>query len=504
MMQRLNQPSAGFLAGLGLMVSIGTASSALSLSTTHLNGLTEQFKPQKIDQQPATITAIAQQDAEPISILRRKLKHPDWKIRKAAAIALGKLGLQAKSAIPDLTTVLRDKNPEVILAAIDALGNMGEAAAPAVPALIRHLTNPLFEDPTLPQRVESTLVKIGRPAIPALIELLDSGFDSAEFPAILALRNIGQPAIPLLIQALQSPKWIVRAGAASALMMGEQAKDATPSLIERLTSQQNGEQDGFVRSQIMETLGANHIEAQTVVPVLIKLLPNPVAVEALGQFGEEASRAVPDLAKLLHDRSRENESSRIATVEALLKIGQSSRSAISDLKYALTDPDYIVRYEAARTIVSLGVTQEFDAAIETVLELLKSPDDTERSYAIATLEEIGLVSIQQSVAELIKTIQTDPQSNIRDKATYALIKIARTLKDHQGNREVSSADIQAVAQGLEAAQRVWQAQKQELTRLYKPSLDKDEWFGLRSAQEMIDFRLQEIHNALQIVKLMSE
>jgi len=55
--------------------------------------------------------------------------------RRAAAYALGKMGPEAKMAIPALTELLRDKDTEVRQAAAYALGAMGPEANTAIPAL---------------------------------------------------------------------------------------------------------------------------------------------------------------------------------------------------------------------------------------------------------------------------------------------------------------------------------------------------------------------------------
>ena len=67
--------------------------------------------------------------------LTELLKDTDWSIRSAAAMALGKIGCDAKTAIPMLTDLLKDKDEVVRRAAALALGNIGPEAKTAIPAL---------------------------------------------------------------------------------------------------------------------------------------------------------------------------------------------------------------------------------------------------------------------------------------------------------------------------------------------------------------------------------
>ena len=52
-----------------------------------------------------------------------------------AALALGKIGPDAKAAVPLLTKLLKDEERQVQVAAIHALGGIGPDSKPAVPAL---------------------------------------------------------------------------------------------------------------------------------------------------------------------------------------------------------------------------------------------------------------------------------------------------------------------------------------------------------------------------------
>lgn len=60
-----------------------------------------------------------------VSILRKRLKDEEAGIRAYAAFALGKIGKDAETAIPDLKDMIQDKNDNVFIASLEALQSIG-------------------------------------------------------------------------------------------------------------------------------------------------------------------------------------------------------------------------------------------------------------------------------------------------------------------------------------------------------------------------------------------
>lgn len=82
------------------------------------------------------IGAIRAADAEPaLPALREALSDKEPNVRRAAAVALGKIRLEGKEVVPRLTKLLEDKSPGVVQAAAIALGAFGAEAREALPAL---------------------------------------------------------------------------------------------------------------------------------------------------------------------------------------------------------------------------------------------------------------------------------------------------------------------------------------------------------------------------------
>ncbi|NEU72804.1 NACHT domain-containing protein [Hassallia byssoidea VB512170] len=102
----------------------------------------------KLDVRKGAAEALAKielhQDAVPN--LRKALKDTSWQVRRSAAEALGNIGAEASSAVPDLIAALKkDRNYTMRRSAAEALGNIGMKASSAVPQLIAALKDENFK-----------------------------------------------------------------------------------------------------------------------------------------------------------------------------------------------------------------------------------------------------------------------------------------------------------------------------------------------------------------------
>src|SRR5207248_7424255 len=88
-------------------------------------------------------------------------------VRTRAALALWRVGGDAKPALAALTANLRGATPVVRREALNTLTEMGAPAASAAPAVLELLDDP---DPALRSQASSTLVRFGRPGVDALLK----------------------------------------------------------------------------------------------------------------------------------------------------------------------------------------------------------------------------------------------------------------------------------------------------------------------------------------------
>lgn len=170
-----------------------------------------------------------------LPVLIELLEHPGpwggqgWCVRFRAAEALGRIGADAKPAIPALREALTDDHEDVREAAAEALGKIAPAAKEVAPALERALKD---EDKFVRCAAGAALAKLGLPGkgLPVLIGAME---DILPYPRAVAARMLGEvgppakAAIPALKQALKDGPWRVRKAAAEALEKIQQAQPTT-------------------------------------------------------------------------------------------------------------------------------------------------------------------------------------------------------------------------------------------------------------------------------------
>ena len=126
---------------------------------------------------------------------------PRWKIRLWAADALGKLGPDAKDAVPALSGLVKDGEPQIRQTAADALGRIGSAAEKATPVLIGLLTD------------QTWIVR------------------NAAATALLQIGPVAKADVTKIAALLHDPRWDVRRQAAELLgSIGTPGQEATASL----------------------------------------------------------------------------------------------------------------------------------------------------------------------------------------------------------------------------------------------------------------------------------
>ena len=266
------------------------------------------------------------------------------------------------------------------------------------------------------------LGKIGKPAIPALIEALQDQNLLVRRSASQVLAKIGHPAIPDLAKALNNPDAGVRSSAAYALdRIGAEAKDAVQDLVPLLKDSDVG-----VRRDAAYALGRIGAEAKTAVPQLVPLLTNSdlgvrrTATYALEGIGAEAKAAVPQLIALLKEDSDANV--RRNAAYALGNIGAEAKDAVPQLILLLKDSNVNVRRSAASALERIGA--ETKIVVPQLIDLLKDSDTNVRSSAADIL-----VSIALSLQEKAKTLTLQELNQAVSNLESALKIVAEPKAD---------------------------------------------------------------------------
>jgi serine/threonine protein kinase len=111
---------------------------------------------------------------------------PDPLARRRAVLALAELGHCSAAAVQALADALKDPDGRVRFMAAAALGRVGPLAEPAIPALLEAL-----DDEAAGGEAAESLTRMGKGAVPALLEAMQTGHARIRRHAATTLTRIG-------------------------------------------------------------------------------------------------------------------------------------------------------------------------------------------------------------------------------------------------------------------------------------------------------------------------
>jgi HEAT repeat protein len=178
---------------------------------------------------------------ETIRVLADALTDRDSEVRELAAAALYEMGPAAAAALPELMTAIGDENIVVRRRAARVLGLLQDQADDVLAALINASDDP---DLSVSLQAVSSLGELGSAAasaIPAIMAVFWTGDTRRRAIAGVALVRIGSPAVPALVQSLRHPSADIRCKAAMIIgRIGCAAIEAEATLLRMLESKDEG------------------------------------------------------------------------------------------------------------------------------------------------------------------------------------------------------------------------------------------------------------------------
>jgi HEAT repeat protein len=232
---------------------------------------------------------------------------------------------------------------------------------------------------------------VARPAIPDLIELLNSGYTRGYVGA--ALGQIGPEAIGPLIETLTNENAEVRTEVVSSLgnFSGKdsiQMSNAIPVLIKCLE-----DESPSVRSLAANSLGIIKGEESIVVPALIKSLDDNYiwtrwnACLALGRFGAQAKSAIPALLTAL------NSDARCTAAIALMQIEPDNATRINSLMPILIENiegigGTNINYRSTTAVALSSIGEMAKPAVPALLKAAQVTTSYERQQIMIALKKI--------------------------------------------------------------------------------------------------------------------
>lgn len=427
--------------------------------------------------------------AEPaLPDLLEGLKDPDATFRISSHQALVHMG---PSAVPKLAQALKDPSDRVWYSAVLALAKIGPAARSAVPALVEAMK---AENKGLRILALNALIRIepdhraigGRleEIVPVLSESLKHDEAAIRSWSCVCLGRIGRgakPAVAGLAALLKDKEIAIRVQAATALgQIGAEEKDVAAALISALADAPTPVRTAVtsaltrlgaaVAADLVAALKHKHDAVRSAAgDVLVRIgLPaltatvaalndtdataRRLAAEVLRRLGPSARGAVPALLANLKDQDRQV---RFATVAALRAIRPKTVDALQALWTALQDSSGAVADEVRQTLTLCELDK---AAVQPLIDFLKSTDPDRRSLAVLILGNIG--SEAKAALGPLTALLKDGDHLVRRNAASALGSIAAadpavvaTLVDalHDTDPGVCAAAQAALARSGDAA-----------------------------------------------------
>jgi HEAT repeat protein len=335
----------------------------------------------------------AAKEAAPI-IAQLLVENKDWRVRRQAALTLGRIGVASEDSLPALKTAVKDKHEAVRAAAAEGLGGSGIPGDEVAPLLTK-----LLDDPAKDVQVAAIggLGKLGSAAKAAAPLIHKIAQATVEAPAgakqpdlrvlcITTLGSIGpaaKEAAPLLLSWLSTAKSeddrriIVQA-------LGQMKAEEAAKVLEPLMRKENGAVGAAAAVALWR------IEKK---PAALTFLQDGLKekkgrgpfIQGIGQVGSEAWESVSALKEILmRDPDLEQ---RALAAEALGHIGKGARPALKALVDALKLPHQGVRIQAAR---ALGQFEEdAEDAVPFLQDLMNDPQSPRvREAAVDALRQI--------------------------------------------------------------------------------------------------------------------
>lgn len=185
------------------------------------------------------------------------------------------------------------------------------------------------EDFHVRENITWALVQHGDPAMPAVLELLGSGNPRERRQAAHVLSKVGDPDhVPHLLPVVADPDGDVAIKAYRAAA-NTGSPDVVDALAARLGDGEGEQRDAL--SNAFQHLGTLGVAALTAALSDQSYAVRLHAAEALGQIGEDAQPAIPDLARLVADPDVDV---ALAAVMALGAVGGGA--ALAELKGVAT------------------------------------------------------------------------------------------------------------------------------------------------------------------------
>lgn len=370
-----------------------------------------------------------------VPAVRKSLDSGNVLLQIAAARSLGRIGPEARPALPKLVSLVQEESmasPEAICAI--CLISEGKQGLDLLVALLRGKSYQFRKTDwrrpdsdvlpviwTLGPRARSIF-----PEVKVLLRDKDAWVRQIAYRVLERIEPRETDAIPVLLEAFREEhnqqRWAdqnIRMVTDLLVKYGRKNTEVVEALIQSLNSPSFGE-----RHHATIALGNIGPSAKAAVPVLIRALRVPIpeirssAVDALGQVGPAARPAVPALLSLLKDEP----DLEFKAAQALGRIGPDAREAVPALRKALESKRPYLRLLAALALYR--VDRRAREAVPVLLQETANKHPFLQRAAIDALGELGADA--RTALPRLKELRSDEKETTALAAAVALYRIDPT------------------------------------------------------------------------------
>jgi HEAT repeat protein len=330
-----------------------------------------------------------------IAMLKKRLADKSWEVRKQAVEELATVG---EPALPLLVSHTKDPDEQVRLSVVKSLARI--RIRPAIDALITMLQD---SDGGVVDAAGEALAAIGRVALPGLVQTLKGEHLGARAEAIETLGKIGdEAAVPHLIPCLQDDRKPWLGDPISQITARALRQIATEDALNAVTAweKRQAKKVGKTSTQSVAPVTSNGVEPDAEVPEMAvnrqEILPR--LVEAV-RTAQEPNR--DDAAKALRNYAKAMQGDDIGD--------EMVKPLIINLKH----PDWHVRWAMAE---ALGWIH----GPSTAGALTSSLDDPSWMVRVAVIHALVEMKDRQAVSKLVRMVTEDPETRVREVVVAAL------------------------------------------------------------------------------------
>lgn len=359
-------------------------------------------------------------------------------VRRAAAKAIGMIGPEARSSASSLILTLKDEDNELRRAAATALGSIGADPQLAVPGLLALLKEQVdsrsIANSQILEAASESLAKFGvdaKLAIDEIIPLLRHLDARARQAAVRVLGSIGEPAVRPLILAMRDENFIRRSypvvlkertvwpsqiKSRRGLVLPPNVGGIPPDLNRRQTLERIDRFRSLPSTALGEALAM--IGAPAVQSTIAVLNAEDVDVRAaaawtLGRIGQPALEAL--IASLEDDTPQVRQFAALA----LGSMGPGAKQALPHLERMLKDREASVRAAASEALADIG--PDATTSVRPLTAALSDRDPAVRGGAALALGQIG--SNAKSAVPALKRLVRDRHDQVKAIVATALRQI---------------------------------------------------------------------------------